>query len=304
MRWSNCHTSVMLSVSVILSGCGPKASDHSSDGRLPVFAGIPQVAYLVEQIGGSHVKVDALLQPGQDPHTFEPQPRQVLALGRAVVFFKIDMPFENLLIRKVQEGNAKISVVDVTRGIAKRSVDATCSESHSDGGHDHPEIAGEPDPHVWLSPPLLKALASNIATTLCKLDVRHKAEYQKNLAALDERMDAVNARIASKLAPFRGRSFYVFHPGFGYFADAYGLKQQAVETGGRTPTPQQFRALIEKARADGATAMFIQPQYDPKSAQAVADALDARVCVIDGLRQDPVADIEDIAEKLESALKK
>ena len=81
-----------------------------------MFAGIPPLAYLVEQIGGEHVKVDVLVQPGQDPHTFEPTPQQVVALGRAAVFFKIDMPFEAVLLEKVREGNRRLAVVDATQG--------------------------------------------------------------------------------------------------------------------------------------------------------------------------------------------
>ena len=84
------------------------------------------------------------------------------------------------------------------------------------------------------------------------------------------------------LAPYRGRSFYVFHPGFGYFADAYGLKEAAIR--GRRPlahAPSSFTPSIEKAKADGVTTVFIQPQY--AGAQAVADAIGGRVVTINGL---------------------
>ena len=114
---------------VFLAGCGSAPTDHPSDDRLPVFAGIPPLAYLVEQIGGEHVKVDVLVQPGQDPHTFEPTPQQILALGRAAIFFKIDMPFESVLLEKVQEGNRRLMVVDTTAGITKRRMDAPCCEA-------------------------------------------------------------------------------------------------------------------------------------------------------------------------------
>ena len=65
----------------------------------------------------------------------------------------------------------------------------------------------------------------------------------------------------------------MFHPGFGYFADAYGLKQEAVEAGGRTPAAKQLRVLIEQARADGVKTIFVQPQFAPQSAQVVAEAI-------------------------------
>ena len=151
-----------------------------------MFAGIPPLAYLVEQIGGEHVKVDVLVQPGQDPHTFEPTPQQVVALGRAAVFFKIDMPFEAVLLEKVQEGNRRLAVVDATRGIEKLPFDGPCGEEAGHEPRSQTSHADELDPHVWLSPPLLKTMAANIAAGLCRADPVHKREYERNLAALDK----------------------------------------------------------------------------------------------------------------------
>ena len=160
---------------------------ESDDRRLPVFVGIPPLAYLVEQIGGEHVEVDVLVQPGQDPHTFEPTPQQVRALAKAELFFKIDMPFEDVLLEKITESNQRLAVVDATRGIEKHAMDAACS---GHGGpargeqDDDAHAAGEPDPHVWLSPPLLKIMAENIAEALEQADPPHAQDYRKNLAAL------------------------------------------------------------------------------------------------------------------------
>jgi zinc transport system substrate-binding protein len=287
----------------LLSGCGSTPTDRPADSRLPVFAGIPPLAYLVEQIGGKHVEVDVLVSPGQDPHTFEPTPQQVLALGKATIFFQIDMPFERVLLEKVREGNRRLMVVDTTAGITKRRMDAPCCEQPGGHGHDHHVEGGAPDPHVWLSPPLVMVQARNIAAALCRADPRHRDDYTRNLAALVGRLDALHQRIQRMLAPYRGRSFYVFHPGFGYFADAYGLRQEAVEAGGRMPTPKQLRALIVEARADGIHTIFVQPQYAPQSAQVVADALGAKVVAINGLGNNLIEDIGQIATRIDTALK-
>jgi zinc transport system substrate-binding protein len=296
-------------VLLLIGGCSPTTDHRPADGRLPVFAGIPPLASLVEQVGGEHVKVDVLVQPGQDPHTFDPTPRQALAVGRAVLFFKIDMPFENVLLAKIREGNQRLEIVDATAGVKKRAMDTPCCEEAAAGSHAHESPArqagptGEPDPHVWLSPPLLKVMARNVAAALCRADPPHQADYERNRAVLIARLDKVDQNIRRMLTPYRGRSFYVFHPGFGYFADAYGLHEEAIEAGGRAPAPKQLRALIEKAKADGATTVFIQPQYAPESAQAVADALGGKVVTINGLGKDVIADIEDIAAKVEKVMR-
>ena len=123
------------------------------------------------------------------------------------------------------------------------------------------------------------------------------------MAALFERIDAVHRNIQRRLAPFRGRSFYVFHPGFGYFADTYGLKEQAIEAEGRAPAPKQLKALIEKARAEGVKTIFVQSQFDPHAATAIAEALGGRIVPIDGLAKDVPENLETIASKIESSFR-
>jgi len=287
---------------IVGCGTGSRPGPAAKDGVLPVVVGIPPLAYLVEQIGGPYVRVDVLVQPGQDPHTFEPTPQQILAIGRAKIFFQIGMPFESVLIQKVREGNDQLEVVDTTVGIKKRSVDVPCEH---EGVHDrdHPAECGEPDPHVWLSPPLAVLLAKNICVALCRADSRHAIEYEANFAALEKQFDALHEKLKRKLACYRGRSIYVFHPGFGYFTDTYGLKQEAVEAAGRSPSPKQLHGLIQEARVEGVKTIFTQPQYASQSAQVVAEAIGGQVVMVDGLGKNILADVEDIAEKLEAALK-
>ncbi len=285
-------------LTALVAGCGAPTKENT-DNRLQVVAGVPPLAYLVEQIGAKHVNVDVLVQPGQDPHTFEPTPRQVMSLGNAAIFFKIDMPFENVLLDKVQEGNPTLRIVDTTRGIKKREMDAPCS--HEASGHEH-DGGGEPDPHVWLSPPLLIIQANNVAAALCEADPTHAREYRKNLATLVDRIGTLHRRVTAMLAPYRGRSFYVFHPGFGYFADTYGLKEVPIETDSRSPTLPELRALTAEARSDGVTTIFIQPQSPQQSAQVVADAIGGTTVLLNGLAENVLSDIDDIATKLQATL--
>lgn len=290
-----CVAAVLLSI-----GCVRPAVDQTDDGRLPVFAGIPPTAYLAEQIGGPRVAVDILVQSGQDPHTFKPTPRQVAKLGRARLFFKIGMPFEDALLAKMRDGAPRMKIVDAASGVKKLNMDHGCCDHGHEG---HAEHGGAPDPHVWLSPPLLKIQAENIAAALIEADPAHADEYRQNLAELLERIEAVNRRIERKLKPYQGRSFYVFHPGFGYFADAYGLHEVAIEAGGRSPAPKQLKSLIEKAKREDAKTIFVQPQFDPNSAKVIADAIGGEVIPIDGLKRDVLHNLEVIAAKMERSFK-
>ena len=131
--------------------------------------------------------------------------------GPAAIFFKIDMPFETCSWRRCGR-QPRLTVVDATAGIQKRMMDAPCCR---DAGHDHDHPAGdggEPDPHVWLSPPLLKIQAENIAAALCQADPAPSATtISETLTALLERLDALRSSVSGgcwrRIAAGRSTSF-------------------------------------------------------------------------------------------------
>lgn len=284
---------VIATAGLFTLGCGRQPSQPPTKQRLLVVAGVPPIAYLAEQIGGDRVQVEILVRPGQDPHTFQPTPRDVSSLNRASLFLEIGMPFESVLVTAIRQANPRLKVVEVAAGVRKRMADA-----HD---HGHEDERGQPDPHVWLSPPLLKIQAKNVAGAFAATDPAHAAEYRRNLSDLLQRIDATHRRIEKMMSPYRGRSFVVFHPAFGYFADAYGLTQEPVEAGGRQPGPRQLRTLIEKAKADGITTIFAQPEFDPRSAKIIAEQIGGQVVTINGLAKNVLADVQDIAEQVEKS---
>jgi zinc transport system substrate-binding protein len=268
--------------------------------QLEAFAGLAPTAYLVERIGGRRVRVETLIRSDQDPHTFEPTPKQIQALAHAQLFFKVGMPLENQLLEKIRETRPELVVVDVTKGIEKLPLSAACSAGQSDHARAvlHEDSSSALDPHVWLSPLLLKIEAANIAAALEKIEPDRASYFRANLAQLQQELDVLDAKIRRALEPYKGRTFYVFHPAFGYFADCYQLKQEAIQTEGKQPSPGQLRRLIHQAKADGIKVIFVQPQFDRHSAQVVADALGGRIVQLNDMDKDVIANLQDIADKI------
>ena len=290
------------------------ASAVAANKEIVVFVTIPPMAGLVEQVGGPLVRVSVLAEKGQDPHTFEATPRQIAMLGKADLYFTVGLPLEKRLQEKIQSTNPNLLVVDTTEGIEKR--DPTGRHQDEQGASAGPaqlpaanpsaksaapSPRGEPDPHVWLSPPLLQAQSRRIAEALAKADPAHARDYARNQRALCGKLDFLDARIKKRLEPYRGRAFYVYHPAFGYFADRYGLRQEVVEVDGKSPAPRQLADYIRRAKADGVKTVFIQPQFDPKNAAAIAQSIGGKVETLDDLARDVVANLEDIAAKIEAA---
>ncbi|MBM4327890.1 MAG: ABC transporter substrate-binding protein [Deltaproteobacteria bacterium] len=306
-------------VAILVFGANAQASE-----KIKVFVSILPQAYFVERVGGRHVDVQVLAGPGQSHESYEPTPRQMSLLAQAQVFFRIGLPFETGLVPKISSAAKSLLVVDTTKGIELREMVEPHDHGHGktsdrhgrpkprkpvDGkksSHDKDEEAHteELDPHTWLDPILVKRQAWTIAETLCTIDARRCDEYRSNLEALRQDLDALHEEIARALVGVKGREIFVFHPAYGYFADRYGLKQVAVETGGKEPSAKQLAGLINKAKKKGVKVIFVQPQFDTKNAHTIAAAIEGAVVSMDPVARDYIQNLREMASKVEGALSK
>ena len=273
------------------AGCG----DDDRAEAPAVVAGVGPVAYLAERIAGGHLSVGVLVAAGQDPHTYWPAPRQMTDLGKARLLLTVALPLEKRIVEKLRSRSGGPRIVDLAAGLDL--LPAECQHEHDDH-HDHDEL----DPHVWMSPRLAKVMASRICEELCRLDPARAADFRRNLVALEADLAGVDADLAAALAPLKGRAFYVYHPCFGYFARDYGLKQKAVETGGKAPGARHLKELIAAARADGVKVIFVQPQFPKDSARTVAEKIGGAVVPLDPLAKDYIDNLRRTAAALKKAL--
>ncbi|MBN1589158.1 MAG: zinc ABC transporter substrate-binding protein [Pirellulales bacterium] len=272
-----------------------------------VFVSVPPQASLVRDIGGPHVVVHCLVEAGQDPHVFEPTPKQMLALAHAKVFFGVGIPFERPLLNKIHVHLPDLRIVDSSRGFTRRpaGVGTHKHEDHRrDPHHVHGSDESELDPHIWLSPEGLRIMARNMADSLGQVDPAHAADFRRRLKTVHESIDKADARVRAKLATYRGQTVYVFHPAFGYYCEAYGLKQKAVEVDDKPPTSRRLRELIRQAKKDRARTVFVQAQFDQQGAKVVAEAIGGRIAVVDPLAEDVIANLERIADAIVAGLGK
>jgi zinc transport system substrate-binding protein len=291
------HILIIILTAILLLSCDSRKSEQSSSSdKLNIFVSIPPQSSIVERIGGEHVSVDILVKPGDSPHTFEPTPKQMIDLSRANIFFSVGMPFERSLIERIRKGNKQLMFAAMDEGVKKRKI----------SGHDHEQHLGNTnlDPHIWLAPENIRIIAINTADVLSSSDPVHSGYYRNNLLEYLADIDSVDAEIIKMLQPFKGEHFYVFHPSFGYFGDAYGLHQEAVEISGKSPSIKQLNELVEKARSENVRIIFVQPQFDQKSAKSVADAIGGVVIPLDPMKKDVLKNLKEIANLLTDAFEK
>jgi len=286
----------LLRATLLLAFALPAAAQTPPPLRVFVSV-LPQQGF-VERVGGARVQVQTLVQPGQSPESFNPTPRQVAALAEADLFVRIGMPFEEAWQDRIRAANPRMAILDPRQGIELRKLE----------GHHHAEHAGEAeaeelDPHLWTSPRLVQGMAVAIRDQLSALDPAHAAEYAKNSEEFIAELQRLDAEIQEILQGVRGASFLVFHPAWGYFADAYGLTQVSIEREGKEPGAKALAEVIETARQSGAQVIFVQPQSDPRLARQVASHIGGRVVTIDPLAGDYIPNLRRVAQAIAEAVR-
>jgi zinc transport system substrate-binding protein len=276
---------ILLAMLITAGGCGDR-DEPSGAGKPELFVSVAPLAYFAERIAGEHITVNVLIGPGGNPHTFAPTPRQVVKLSRGGLLLCGGSDFGKIVASKLTWGSSQLKVVNLAEGLV---------EPHEHGDH------GE-DNHVWMSPKIARSLAAGICRELCLLDPPHSDDYRKNLTELHSDLDALDARLTKTMAPLKGKTFLVFHPAFGHFAEAYGLTQHAVEHEGKSPGPRHIAELIASAKAAKTKAIFVQPQFSRRAAGIIAKEIGCEIVVLDPLSPDYINNLEHIAKELQKAL--
>ena len=287
-------------VNLLLFACLLGFTSEALAAPLQVFVSIPPQKWLTDQLGRELVSTHVLVDKGQEPHNFEPTPRMIAALSRSRLYFTMDMAFEQQISRKINQ--ARLRIVDSTAGIKKISITGHDHAGDEHVDHNRNNQQSGLDPHVWLDPANLKIMASTMVTAMAEEDPVNKSKYEQNLQEVITTLDRIDLEIQQTLAPYAGATFYVFHPAFGYFAHAYGLHQEAVEMEGKSPSPKQLHRLVSRARANKVKVLFAQPQFDQKSASAIARAIGGKVVPLDPLAEDVVGNLQTMATEIRSVL--
>ncbi|KPJ67593.1 MAG: hypothetical protein AMJ43_04835 [Coxiella sp. DG_40] len=232
-----------------------------------VFVSILPIKYFVERVGGSNVNISVMVRQGQSPETYAPTPRQMVRLSKAKIYYRIGVPFEDVWMKRIQRMNPSMQVIDLRKGITLRRFPIGT------------------DPHIWTNPLLVVRMSETIRDSLVNVDVKNSKIYEKNHSIFVNDLKKLDNYIRVKLKNLSSRTFLVFHPAWGYFADAYGLQQMAIEQEGKEAGPRDLENIAKTALKEHIKVIFVQPQFNKTQAQAIANLIRAKVVEIDALAE-------------------
>ncbi len=324
---------VLFALSVAAGACSPQpaaeAPEPAADQPLQVTVSILPQAYFVERIGGDRVRVNVMVQPGESPHSYEPKPDQMIALTESDIFFAIGgIEYEQVWLPKFEETNQEMEIVDTSEGI-ERIMESTPhtheeeddhaheaedhhdedddhaheADDHHDEDDDHGHHHGEGfDNHVWLSPRNGKIIAKNVVDALVAANPENESYFTSNYESLIAEIDALDNQIKETLSGVTQRKFMVYHPAWAYFAADYGLTQIPIEQFGSEPSASELAALIDEALEEDIRVIFVQPEFDPASAEAVAEEIGGKIAMLSVLAPNWLANLQLAADTFAAAL--
>ena len=260
----------LVAIAMLVAACGTgggSSGPHTfgepsitpAPGAIKVVTTTTVFADIVRNVGGPRTDARSIIPPGVGPEDYEPKPNDAKSLADAQLIVSNGVGLDDFLNRLLASGSGG----NTPRLVLGEGIPAIT-------------IDGQPNPHFWLDPTLVKMYyLPKIVTALSAIAPADAATFQANATAYGSQLDALDAELKAKVdtIPAANRKLVTFHDAFPYFARHYGFELVGVVLAnvGQEPTASALAALVQKVKAAGVTAVFSEAQFSPKLAQTLAD---------------------------------
>ena len=252
---------VLIAATLMTTG-GPSVTGVQSKPTVVVTVA-PQAAF-VREVAGDLVNIVTVLPPGANHESYSPLPQDMEQISRASLYLALGLPPERAnILPKIADMNRNLKIIDVQNEVAKSFTPLYFAPD-------------DQDPHIWLSPKRAVVMVQMIARELGALDPANRGTYEANARQYIGQIESAAREIQDSLKNMANRTFIVYHPAFGYFADDYNLKMVALEEEGKEADPRRMRDIVDMAREKGIKIIFYQEDIDGRQSRTFAEELGGR----------------------------
>lgn len=267
----------------------PELNAAELDGApLRVIATTSIIGDVVAQVGGETIDLTVLMEPGQDPHSYEPAAQDLTAVANAHIIFINGWDLEEGLADDLENIGEDALVVPISANIAPLAFgedehaheDEEHEEDEHEEGDEHGHDHSGADPHVWFDIHNVEQWAENVEHVLSDLDPANAATYEANAAAYTEALEELEAYTTSQLdsIPEDNRFLVTNHDSFSYFANAYGFTVLGTVIPSAStvaePSASDLAELIMEMEEHNVCTIFTETTVNDALAQTVAAELD------------------------------
>jgi zinc transport system substrate-binding protein len=263
---------VAIALTDLVAGCSASGAASANDAEVSVVASFYPLAEAAQKVGGSFVTITNLTAPGVEPHDLELTPDQLEAISTADVVLYLGGGFQPAVEDAI--GDAQGRTVDVSKDL--RTLPAPPGET---------EATLTADPHVWLDPVLYAQIVDQVRRTLDASDPARASTFDTNAAAFKEELSRLDQSYAGGLVHCARNVIVTSHAAFGYLAQRYGLRQDAIAglSPDEEPSPDRIAGLKRMVQQEGVTTIFTETLVSPKVAETLANEAGVTTAVLDPL---------------------
>ncbi|WP_102399423.1 metal ABC transporter solute-binding protein, Zn/Mn family [Haloimpatiens massiliensis] len=276
------------------TGCSKKSSSKNislNNNKLTVAVSIVPEETFVKAVAGDLVNMVTLIPPGKSPENSEPTTETLEAFSNAKTYFTIGVPSEAAsILPKAKSINKDLKIVSLFDEVAKVYAPRKFGKESY-------------DPHIWLSPKRVKIMIDRISSELSSLDPKNKTQYEANAKKYINKLDNLDKEIKDTFKNNKNKTFIVYHPAFGYFAEDYDLNMTALEKEGKEASPKDMQNLIDLAKKQNINTIFYEEEVDSKQSKAFAESINGKAEKLSPLSADYTNNIKDMAKKISNSMK-
>ena len=266
-----------VSMLAIVAGSRPAAA------AVQVVTTTADLGSLAQEIGGDRVTVTALAKGYQDPHFVDPKPSFILAVSRADLLIVIGRELEigwlpplisSSRNAKIQPGgkgyldaSMNVKILEIPTGQITRAM-----------GDVHPSG----NPHYWLEPDNGRRIAQAIRDKLSELSPADRAYFAQRYSDFNGRLAEAEKRWTAAMAPYKDAKIVTYHRSWPNFMERFGLDVigYVEPKPGVPPSPTHTLELIAEIKRQGAKVIVVEPYFDLKTAQSIANQVGGQVLVL------------------------
>ncbi len=263
-----------------LSSCKTKSA--TPEEKPLVLASIHPYEMLLSALLSPEYEVRSIIPTGASPHTWSPNPSDLVDMGKASLILINGLGLENSIKSGLERHTDKtLRVEDLLAIDAYENDHPEGEEPQMEDEHEH---LG-PDPHIWVSSnnmiALVKTLEPELKTKFPQLADSIAARSTRLVASLEAARDKIYAEAAA----FEGKGIITYHNSFSLFLMENGLQVIATvqSSPGTEPSAREMTELGRIIRAYKLKAIYVEPQMSRRSAEVLASEFGLQILSLDPL---------------------
>lgn len=285
----------LLALIIVLVGCAPKNQNNmppsedkgksTSKENVDIIAASYPVYDFATKITGDKLKVENMIPSGEEPHHWEPSPKDINKLESANLFVYNGADYQ-MWIDKVLDNveNKDLVPVDTTKDMDLLKAEDDHHE-HEDHENEHDHEHGDYDPHTWTSPQRAKIQTEAIYNAIIAYDPENKDYYTENYNQFVKELDQLDNEYRKSLGNVKNKHIVISHESFGYLAHDYGLDQLGIRGyfDEQEPDPKTMKKIVQFIEETKVPVIFGETTGDKKVIETVANEANVKVAYLNPL---------------------